>query len=147
MVMLPAGQLPSSISVNHALQAAVNLEQIGQYRLAQHTYQAIHQRWPDNFAALAGVANTHMYLEEPLVASRAYRQALQLYTHSAELLNNFAYTAEALGCQITAIEAVACALKMSHQGNPAIMDTLQQLEAKYPQPTNHNSCPVVNCSN
>jgi hypothetical protein len=147
MVMLPAGQLPSSISVNHALQAAVNLEQIGQYRLAQHTYQAIHQRWPDNFAALAGVANTHMYLEEPLAASRAYRQALQLNTQSAELLNNFAYTAEALGCQITAIEAVACALKMSHQGNPAIMDTLQQLEAKYPQPTNHNSCPVVNCSN
>lgn len=147
MVMLPAGQLPASIKLDHALRAAIDLEKIGQYRLAQTTYQAIHERWPDSFAALAGIANTHMYLNEPLAASRAYRQALALNTQSAELLNNFAYTAEALGCQITAIDAVACALKMSHQNNPAIVDTLQQLQAKYSQPINLDNCPVVNCSN
>ena len=147
MILLPAGHLPASIPLDHALRAAIDLEKIGQFRLAQRTYQAIHERWPDNFAALAGIANTHMYLQEPLAASRAYRQALKLNTQSAELLNNFAYTAEALGCQITAINAVACALKMSHHRNLGIVDTLQQLEAKYPQPINHNRCPVVNCSN
>lgn len=147
MLLLPVGQLPASIGLSAALTGAVDLEKIGEYRAAQLTYQAIHARWPDSFAALAGIANTHMYLQEPIAASRAYKQALKLNNQSAELLNNFAYNAQALGCEVTAIKAVECALKMNPEQPQSILDTLEQLRSSSPHPSNHNYCPTIHCSN
>lgn len=147
MILLPVGQLPASIELSDALAAALDLEQIGAYRSAQLTYQAIHERWPYSFAALAGIANTHMYLREPIAASNAYKQALKLNNQSAELLNNFAYNAQALGCEITAIDAVKCALKMAPNQPDSILDTLQQLQSSSAAPSNHDHCPTIHCSN
>ena len=58
----------------------MDLERVGKLRAAQLTYSAIIDRWPDNFAAHVGLANSHMQLEEPLAASQAYIQALKLNT-------------------------------------------------------------------
>ena len=62
LVAVPIGDIPSSATENEAIQAALDLEKVGKPRAAQLTYAAIIQRWPENFTAQIGIANTHMQL-------------------------------------------------------------------------------------
>ncbi|MEM8844330.1 MAG: PA2778 family cysteine peptidase [Pseudomonadota bacterium] len=145
LVLLPPGELPESISEPQALQAALDLETTGNYRSAQLTYKAITKRWPNSFKAYVGLANTHMQLKEPLAASNSYQKALKLNKQSTKTLNNFAYSAYQLGCEITAIAAAKCAYKMSGS-NQKILTTLNELKAKSKTPRNHNYCPRILCN-
>ena len=145
LMVLPAGELPGSISQQQALKAAMDLEKTGKVRAAQLSYAAISQRWPKSFAAHVGLANTYMKLNEPLAASKAYQQALKLDKYSASTLNNFAYSAHDLGCEITAIHAAGCALKMSGS-DKRILATLNDLKSKPGNPSNHDQCPRIVCN-
>ncbi len=146
LIAAPVGDLPSSANEETVLRAAVDLESVGKYRAAQLTYATAIQRWPDNFALHVGLANAHMQLKEPLAASRAYQTALQLNNRSAEVLNNFAYSAFDLGCEVTALRAASCALQFDKQPNPEIVATLQELKTKSATPTNHPACPRIRCN-
>ena len=77
LVAAPVGDIPSSASEETVIRSAIDLEKIGRPRMAQLTYQAALNRWPDSFGAHVGLANTHMVLNEPLAASHAYRKALR----------------------------------------------------------------------
>ncbi|MEM7304326.1 MAG: PA2778 family cysteine peptidase [Pseudomonadota bacterium] len=144
LMPLPPGELPGSVTQQQALKAALDLEKTGKIRAAQMTYEAITQRWPDSFNAYVGLANTHMTLKEPLAASKAYQQALKMDKYSTSTLNNFAYSAYDLGCEITAISAANCAVKMSGS-NERILSTLNELKAKSQAPSNHEHCPHIVC--
>lgn len=146
LIAAPVGDLPSSTNEETVLRAAVDLESIGKYRAAQLTYTAAVQRWPDNFTLHVGLANAHMQLKEPLAASRAYQTALQLNNRSAAVLNNFAYSAYDLGCEVTALRAASCALQFDKKPNPEIAATLQELKTKSATPTNHPACPRIRCN-
>lgn len=145
LMALPPGELPSNISEQQALKAALDLEKTGKVRAAQLTYAAISQRWPNNFNARVGLANTYMQLKQPLAASKAYQQALNMDKGSASTLNNFAYSAYALGCEVTAIHAADCALKMSGS-DKRILSTLDELKSKSRHPKNHAHCPRIICN-
>ena len=145
LMALPPGELPANVSEQQALKAAMDLEKTGKVRAAQLTYAAISQRWPNNFTAHVGLANTYMKLKEPLAASKAYQQALKLDKYSTSTLNNFAYSAYNLGCEITAINAAGCALKMSGS-NKRIQSTLDELKSKSGNPSNHEQCPRIVCN-
>lgn len=145
LVIVPAGEIPSSIDDKNAIRAALDLEQLGKYRAAQLTYAAILERWPENFTAQVGLANTHMLLEEPLAASQAYKQALRLRTHSADVLNNFAYSAFKLGCEITALEAASCAIRIDGANHKELGETLDELKSLASTPSNHSLCPKIRC--
>lgn len=147
LIVVPAGEIPHSVAENEATQAAIDLEEIGKYRAAQLTYAAIIERWPDNFVAQVGLANTHMQLKEPLAASQAYIQALQVNTQSAEALNNFAYSAYELGCEVTAFEAANCAIRLDNANHKELIATLNELKSLTPNPSNHASCPKIRCNN
>ena len=86
-----------------------------------------------------------MQLNEPLAANRAYRKALSLNPHSAQTLNNFAYSAAALGCHRSAVDAARCAVDMSKMGNNTLQNTLDELTTKYPDAQNRGSCPKIRC--
>ena len=146
LVALPPGDIPSSADEEVAIQAALDLEKIGKYRAAQLTYAAIIERWPENFTAQVGLANTHMLLEEPLAASQAYKQALQLNTQSAEALNNFAYSAFELGCEVTALKAASCAIRLDGANHRELMSTLSELKSLTANPNNHAMCPEIRCN-
>lgn len=146
LIAAPAGDLPTSANEKTILKAAINLEKVGKYRAAQLTYAAALRKWPENFAAQVGLANAHMRLREPLAASRAYQAALLLNNRSAETLNNFAYSAYDLGCEITALQAANCALKLDRQPNQEIVATLNELKQKSNKPSNHSSCPRIRCN-
>ncbi len=146
LIAVPAGDLPGSININDATKAAMDLEKVGKYRAAQLTYAAIAQRWPDKFIAHVGLANTHMQLKEPLAASQAYKHALQLNAQSAEALNNFAYSAFELGCEVTAIEAANCAIRIEGANHKTLSATLSELKSLTASPTNHATCPKIQCN-
>ena len=146
LVAVPIGDIPTSATENEAIQAALDLEKIGKLRAAQLTYAAIIERWPGNFTAQVGIANTHMQLQEPLAASLAYKQALQLNTHSAEVLNNFAYSAFDLGCEVTALEAAHCAIRLDGANHKEITATLNELKEMSVNPSNHATCPKIRCN-
>ncbi|MFK8028515.1 MAG: PA2778 family cysteine peptidase [Gammaproteobacteria bacterium] len=147
LIAAPIGDIPNSVTEKEAISAALDLEKVGKLRGAQLTYAAIIQRWPDNFTAQVGLANTHMQLQEPLAASEAYKQALLLNTQSAEALNNFAYSAFDLGCEITALEAASCAIRLDNANHPELSATLNELKSKSATPSNHASCPQIRCNN
>ena len=146
LIVTPIGDIPTSASEDDAINAAMDLERVGKLRAAQLTYSAIIDRWPDNFAAHVGLANSHMQLEEPLAASQAYIQALKLNTRSAKALNNFAYSAYDLGCEITALEAASCALRLDRVNTKEIESTLSELKELSPNPSNHRVCPRIRCN-
>ena len=145
LIAAPAGDLPTSATASVVLKAALNLEKVGKYRAAQLTYAAATERWPNNFAAHVGLANTHMRLREPLAASQAYQSALKLNKRSSAVLNNFAYSAYDLGCEVTAIQAASCALKLDQKPNQEIAATLHELKQKTNMPSNHPNCPRIRC--
>ena len=144
LMALPPGELPGNVSEQQALQAALDLEKTGNVRAAQLTYDAISHRWPKSFSAHVGLANTYMKLKEPLAASKAYQQALKLNKFSTSALNNFAYSAYDLGCEITAIHAADCAFRMSGS-DKRILSTLRELKSKPGKPSNHDLCPRIVC--
>ncbi len=146
LIVAPAGDIPSSASEEDVIKAALNLEKVGKLRAAQLTYSAAIERWPTNFAAHVGLANSFMQLEEPLAASQAYKHALQLNKQSAEVLNNFAYSAFELGCEITALEAASCAMRLDQANIREIAATLSELKEMSPSPTNHAICPQIRCN-
>ena len=145
LVVLPAGEIPKSATEQQALRAALDLEKTGKLRAAQLTYAAIVERWPESFKAYVGLANSYMQLKQPLAASKAYRKALSLNKYSTKTLNNFAYSAYKLGCEITAIKAANCAFKLSGS-NKRILATLNELKTKSISPSNHAYCPRIFCS-
>ena len=146
LIALPIGEIPTSATEAEALQAAIDLEKIGKYRAAQLTYAAIIDRWPENFTAQVGLANTHMQLQEPLAASQAYKRALLLNTQSAAALNNFAYSAFELGCEVTALQAANCAIRIEGANHKQLSATLNELKSLSASPSNHAMCPKIRCN-
>jgi len=147
LIAVPAGELPNSINESEAIQAAIDLEKVSKFRAAQLTYTAIIERWPDNFLAHVGLANSHMQLKEPLAASQAYKQALRLNKQSAEALNNFAYSAFELGCELTALKAAHCAIRLEGANHKELSATLSELRSLTTSPSNHAACPEIRCNN
>ncbi len=147
LIAAPVGDIPNSVTEQEAVNAALDLEKVGKFRAAQLTYTAVIGRWPENFTAHVGLANTHMQLQEPLAASEAYKQALQLNTQSAEALNNFAYSAFSLGCEITALKAASCAIRLNNANRSELTATLAELKNKSAKPSNHAKCPQIRCNN
>ena len=145
LVLSPMTDIPEDADVDKVISAAIDLEHLGHARAAQVTYSAALNRWPDHFAAHLGLANSHMQLNEPLAANRAYRKALSLNPHSAQTLNNFAYSAAALGCHRSAVDAARCAIDMSKAKNNTLQNTLDELMAKYPNAQNRGNCPQIRC--
>jgi predicted double-glycine peptidase len=147
LIAAPIGDIPNSVTETEAVNAALDLEKVGKLRAAQLTYAAVIERWPENFTAQVGLANTHMQLQEPLAASEAYKLALQLNTQSAEALNNFAYSAFDLGCEVTALEAASCAIRLDNANHLELTATLNELKNKSATPSNHANCPKIRCNN
>lgn len=146
LIVTPIGDIPTSATEEVVIEAALGLEKTGRLRAAQMTYAAAAERWPQSFSAYVGLANTHMHLREPLAASQAYQHALQLNTRSAAVLNNFAYTAFDLGCEVTALMAARCAMKIDTSNQLEIAATLSELKEMTASPINHTSCPKIRCN-
>ena len=143
MAVLPTDTLPNDRNLINALQAAVDLEEVGQTQAANQTYQTITRRWPDSFVALMGAANSHLTLGNAENATAFYLRALKVKPNRADIYNNLAYSLLAQSCYEPSLTSIECANSLS-PSNPEFLDSQREIS----QSTNKqtlNNCPIISC--
>ena len=143
LVVLPAGTLPNDRNLINALQAAVDLEQVGQIKTANLSYKAIAKRWEDSFVAVMGAANTHLALNQPQDATSQYMRAIELKPRRADIYNNLAYSLLAQSCYEPSLTSIECAVTLD-TSNPEYHDSLKEI-TESPSKTTLDSCPIISC--
>jgi len=144
MAVLPTDTLPNDRNLINALQAAVDLEEVGQVEAANQTYQTITKRWPDSLVAVMGTANTHLTLGNPGNATKFYLRARELEPQRADIYNNLAYSLQAQSCYQSSLSSINCAISLD-SSNAEFLDSKREIT----QSTNKaslKSCPRIRCS-
>lgn len=143
MVVLPAGKIPNDRNQINILQAAVDLEEVGQVPAANQTYQAITKRWPDSFVALMGAANTHLQLKQPKQATSFYLRANKVKPTEADVYNNMAYSLLGQECAQSALESIHCAISLE-PNNTEYQSSLNEIKPLASK-NDVNDCPIFEC--
>ena len=143
LVVLPSDTLPNDRNLINVLQAAVDLEQVGQIEHANHAYQSITKRWPDSFVAVMGLANTYLHLQKPNQATTNYLRAAELKPQQADIYNNLAYSLQAQTCNKASKQSIQCAIALEPD-NLEYKDSYRELTQAKPG-IDTNSCPVITC--
>ncbi len=143
MAVLPTDTLPNDRNLINALQAAVDLEEVGQIQAANQTYQTITKRWPDSFVAIMGAANSHLTLGNSENATSYYLRALELKPKRADIYNNLAYSLLAQSCYETSLTSIQCAISLNPD-NPEFLDSQREISQSSNKKT-LNACPIISC--
>ena len=143
MVILPADTLPNDRNQINILQAAVDLEEVGQIQAANQAYQAITKRWPEGFVAVMGAANTHLTLGNPQQATTYYLRAKEIKPQRADVYNNLAYSLLAQSCYQSSINAIQCAISLD-PSNPEFLDSKREITQSVTK-TTLKTCPKIHC--
>ena len=143
MAVLPVDTLPNDRNLINALQAAVDLEEVGQTQAANQAYQTITRRWPDSFVAVMGAANSHLTLGNSGNATEFYLRALELKPTRADIYNNLAYSLLAQSCYESSLTSIQCAIVLSPD-NPEFLDSQREISQSANKKT-LNSCPIISC--
>lgn len=144
MAVLPTGTLPNDRNLINVLQAAVDLEEVGQIEAANQTYQTITKRWPDSLVAIMGAANTHLTLGNSANATDYYLRARKLNPQRADIYNNLAYSLLSQSCYQSSLASIQCAISLD-ANNPEFLDSQREIN----QSTNKatlKSCPNISCN-
>jgi tetratricopeptide (TPR) repeat protein len=145
MAVLPTDVLPNDRNLLNVLQAAVDLEEVGQIEAANQTYQTITKRWPDSLVALMGAANTHLRLGNPESATNFYLRARELKPQRADIYNNLAYSLLGQSCYQSSLSSIQCAISLD-SSNPEFLDSQREI-SQSANKTSLESCPKVPCNN
>lgn len=140
MLVLPSGHLPQADAPRAVVEAAAELERLGNAGALQ-TYRAAGERWSKDHLVLMALANAEYGAGHPARAEAVYRRDLALHPQAAETWNNLAYALAARGCHRQAREAVACATRLAPQ-NANYRDSLAELSAQGGEAT---ACAPVRC--
>jgi len=92
IVALQPGDLPATDDSGGYLRAVAAAESAGRADLAESSYQAAVDRWPDSSLAWLGLGNSAYARGEQDAAERMYRHALEIDSGNAAALNNLAST-------------------------------------------------------
>jgi Peptidase_C39 like family/Tetratricopeptide repeat len=95
-------QLPATAMPGRYVESILPMEAMGDDATAQAAYTAALQRWPENFVALFGLANTSYRLGEAQAAQQAYERLLDLAPDNPIVLNNLAEVLLERGCPVLA---------------------------------------------
>ncbi len=144
MAVLPTNTLPNDRNLFNALQAAVDLEEVGQIEAANQTYQTITRRWPESLVALMGAANSHLTLGNADKATYFYLRARELNPQRADIYNNLAYSLLAQSCYQSSIRSIQCAISLDGN-NPEFLDSQREI-SQSTNKTTLKTCPKITCS-
>ncbi|MDD5160117.1 MAG: PA2778 family cysteine peptidase [Sulfuricurvum sp.] len=90
IVLLPPGELPSSVSPKTFLRSVYEFEKTGDVEGAIRGYQSALMRWPDNTEILFALANANYSASHLIEAEENYRKLLALNPSHPLALNNLA---------------------------------------------------------
>lgn len=102
-------QIPSTARPEIWLQAASDLEQVGQQEAAAKAYRAATQRWPAQGHAWFAYANQQYALGDKTTAQKAMRTAVEVTPDLAPAWYNLAWISAEAGCANNAAKAQQCA--------------------------------------
>lgn len=97
VVALAPGELPATDDSAGYLKAVAAAEAAGRGDLAEPSYMAAVERWPDSSLAWLGLGNSAYARGEPAAAEPLYRRALQADSENPAVLNNLASAIADLG--------------------------------------------------
>ncbi len=132
LVVLKPGELPVDTQPEHYLEAVSNLEMSGAYRESLLAYQAALSRWPGNFWARFGVANSYLGLGHHNAAELHLRELLVDYPQHPAVLNNLAEVLARRGCLSKAVNAVRQGLSAPHL-TPPVRSVLEETQREITQ--------------
>lgn len=128
LAVMPAGAIPVTANAKQLLQAATDLEQVGEQAAALAVYQSILQRWPDHSLANFGAGNSAYALGSYQQAHDYFSAYLQAQPSAAEGWNNLAYSLVALACGPQALQAIHCGLALKPE-HPMLIESLNELNS------------------
>jgi tetratricopeptide (TPR) repeat protein len=143
MAVLPTDTLPNDRNLINTLQAAVDLEEVGQIDAANQTYQTITKRWPDSLVAIMGAANSHLTLGNAENATSYYLRALELKPKRADIYNNLAYSLLEQSCYQSSLSSIQCAISLD-SSNAEFLDSQHEINQSKSK-SSLKSCPKISC--
>lgn len=131
LVVLEPGVLPAAPDYARYLEAAAELEAVGQLDAARRAYQAATVRWPDEAVPWLGLANIALARGEFDAAERNFRTSIRLDPSGVAAHNNLAELLLRRGCVSAARTEIGVAVELAVSGPlaPTAAETARQIAA------------------
>jgi tetratricopeptide (TPR) repeat protein len=127
MVVMSAGQLPSSADSLKYIKAVSYFEKKGQLEFAKKSYQSAVGRWPDDLLVLMGIANISYQVGMLKNAVKYYQQVIDIDIKYAPAHNNLALALMEQGRLPEAHQHAVLAIKLGGALVQNYQDTLSQV--------------------
>lgn len=115
VVMLDPREIAATAQAMSWLRSASDLEQTGQPRVAYQAYDSARQQWPDQPAALFGMANSAATLNQPRLAIGHLLEFTRQHPSSAAGWNNLGVLLSRADCPVASAVARGCAAAMEER--------------------------------
>jgi tetratricopeptide (TPR) repeat protein len=126
MLAMPPSQVPVTATAHRFLQAASDLESVGQQDAAYLAYRAALTRWPGEAVALMGLGNIYFAREDYRKSVQAFAELVGAQPGNALAWNNLAYAYQAYGCPVESRKSIVKAITISPDDR-RIEDSFQEL--------------------
>lgn len=144
LVIVPAGKMPETASIDTYLKTAYTFEQTGLVAQALDAYRAATHTWPDDAASWKVLGNMAYKAGHHDAAVSALLKASMLEPDDASAWNNLAYALHMVGCTEQALSSLQCASRISAD-DENIRNSEQEISNMTMQPQT-GSCPEITCN-
>lgn len=143
VVIIRPDKLPATADAASYIDAANELEMVGELAAAMTAYETAVAQWPGSDHAVFGAGNTAYAMGQFDRARKLYSAYVEMWPSAAAGWNNLAYSLMRLRCRTESLQALNCALQLE-PGTPAFLDSLHELSAQ-PEAVVQVSCRVPQC--
>ena len=143
LVIVPAGEMPTTARISTYLKTAYAFEQTGQALQALDAYRAAANTWPDDTSSWQALGNMAYKAGNYDEAVSALLKASSLGPDDIVAWNNLAYALHMKGCTEQALQSLQCAFRLSAD-DENIRHSEQEIHDMAVQPQADN-CPEIRC--
>lgn len=143
LVIVPAGEMPTTARISTYLKTAYAFEQTGQTLQALDAYRAAANTWPGDTSSWQALGNMAYKAGNYHEAVSALLKAASLSPDDIVVWNNLAYALHKKGCTEQALQSLQCAIRLS-ANDENIRDSEQEIRDMAVQPQADN-CPEITC--
>jgi len=143
LVIVPAGEMPTTARISAYLKTAYAFEQTGQALQALDAYRAAANTWPGDTSSWQALGNMAYKAGNYDEAVSALLKASSLDPDDIVAWNNLTYALHMKGCTEQALQSLKCAFLISAD-DENIRDSEQEISNMAVQPQAGN-CPVITC--
>ncbi|WP_339669803.1 PA2778 family cysteine peptidase [Dasania marina] len=143
VVLTQPDNLPATATAAAVVQAASQLEQVGELQAAYKVYQAVLTQWPQTTLAAFGAGNAAYALGHYGQAEQHFTDYIAQQPQAAQGWNNLAYTLIKRQCISAAKQAIHCAVQLQ-PSNKQLLESFDDIN-RYPAAAAEASCKLSPC--